>query len=135
MLRRLSLSLVHTTHARNTNTRSCFLSLPALTYKTPPLTIYSLSLCISGNSSKKLTSDRGFCGHCNAVVWLNNLKCSNVHSGLKSQNQQIKLISPSQVVEYLLDDCSSMISSSDSDSESDEESISSLWAYPKHLQL
>ncbi|XP_044467455.1 F-box protein At5g52880 [Mangifera indica] len=87
-----------------------------------------------GNSSKNLTSDRGFCGHCNAVVWLNNLKCSNVHCGLKSQ-KQIKHILPSQVVEYLLEDRSPMISSSDSDSESDEESISRLWAYPKHLQL
>ncbi|KAJ4705920.1 F-box protein [Melia azedarach] len=51
-----------------------------------------------GNSSKKLTSNRGFCGHCKAVVWLNNLKCSNEHHGLKSKNQQIKLILPSRLL-------------------------------------
>ncbi|KAL9409790.1 hypothetical protein AB3S75_048084 [Citrus x aurantiifolia] len=88
-----------------------------------------------GNSLKKLTSNRGFCGHCNAVVWLNNLKCSNELCGLKFKNQQIKLLSPCQVVKYLLDDPLSLSSSSDSDSESDEESISSLWAYPKHLHV
>ncbi|KAK4837951.1 hypothetical protein QYF36_009774 [Acer negundo] len=87
-----------------------------------------------GNSSKKITSNRGFCGHCNAIVWLDNMKCSNTHCGVKSQNQQIKLVSLCQVVDYILDDPSSIASSSDSDSESDEESITSFWAYPKHLQ-
>ncbi|KAL5744725.1 hypothetical protein ACOSP7_027595 [Xanthoceras sorbifolium] len=87
-----------------------------------------------GNSSKKLTSNRGFCGHCNAIVWLDNLKCSNAHCSIKSQSQQIKPVSLCQVVGYILDDPSSILSSSDSDSESDEESIPSLWAYPKHLQ-
>ncbi|KAK2654017.1 hypothetical protein Ddye_013873 [Dipteronia dyeriana] len=87
-----------------------------------------------GNSSKKLTSNRGFCGHCNAIVWLDNLKCSNTHCGVKPQNQQIKFVSLYQVVDYILDDPSSIASSSDSDSESDEEFSTSLWAYPKHLQ-
>ncbi|XP_059429047.1 F-box protein At5g52880 [Corylus avellana] len=86
-----------------------------------------------GNASKNLTSSRGYCGHCDTIVWLSNLKCSNGHHGLNSENQQLKRVSPCQVVEYILDDSLQFISSSDSDSDSDGGSISRLWAYPRHM--
>ncbi|GMP24639.1 hypothetical protein CsSME_00001836 [Camellia sinensis var. sinensis] len=89
-----------------------------------------------GNSLKKLTSYRGYCGHCDAVVWLSNMKCSNKHCRLNSKSQKIKHISPEQIVEYILHGSPSMISSSDSDSgdsDSDEESFRKLWAIPKHF--
>ncbi|XP_028089420.1 F-box protein At5g52880-like [Camellia sinensis] len=89
-----------------------------------------------GNSLKKLTSNRGYCGHCDAVVWLSNMKCSNKHCRLNSKSQKIKHISPEQIVEYILHGSPSMISSSDSDSgdsDSDEESFRKLWAIPKHF--
>ncbi|GLT63629.1 hypothetical protein SLA2020_361800 [Shorea laevis] len=85
-----------------------------------------------GNSSKKLTSNRGYCGHCKTIVWHKNLRCPNRHCGQKYQNQQIKPVSSHQVVEYLLDEMS-LVSSSDSDSESDEHSIPGLWAYPRNM--
>ncbi|XP_022774030.1 F-box protein At5g52880-like isoform X2 [Durio zibethinus] len=86
-----------------------------------------------GTFSKKLMSNRGYCGHCNTVVWLNNWKCSDRQCELKYESLLIKPISPQQVVEYITDGCISMISSSDSDSESDEEPISRLWAYPRNI--
>ncbi|XWS50427.1 hypothetical protein CRYUN_Cryun12cG0086800 [Craigia yunnanensis] len=86
-----------------------------------------------GTSSKKLMSNRGYCGHCNTIVWLKNLKCSNRQCELKYESLQIKPISPDQVVEYLMNGyISSMISSSDSDNESDEEPYR-LWAYPRNI--
>ena len=46
--------------------------------------------------------------------------------------QMLKLcILPMQIVEYIVDDSQSLISSSDSDS--DEGSISKLWAYPRSI--
>lgn len=86
-----------------------------------------------GNSLKKLTSYRGYCGHCDAVVWLSNMKCSNKHCRLNSKNQQIKHISLEQIVVYILHGSPFMIPSSDSDSDSDEESFRKLWAIPKHF--
>ncbi|KAF5934871.1 hypothetical protein HYC85_026000 [Camellia sinensis] len=85
---------------------------------------------------KETTSYRGYCGHCDAVVWLSNMKCSNKHCRLNSKSQKIKHISPEQIVEYILHGSPSMISSSDSDSgdsDSDEESFRKLWAIPKHF--
>ncbi|KAK3007208.1 hypothetical protein RJ639_015917 [Escallonia herrerae] len=38
-----------------------------------------------------------------------------------------------QIVEYIMDDFPSLISSSDSDSDTDEGSISKLWAYPRRI--
>ncbi|KAH0978850.1 hypothetical protein GBA52_006027 [Prunus armeniaca] len=86
-----------------------------------------------GSSSKKLKSSRGYCRDCNTIVWLDNMKCSNEHTGLNSENQQIKLVLPSQVVGYLLDDSLSLASSSDSDSDSDGGPFSRLWAYQRPL--
>ncbi|THG04997.1 hypothetical protein TEA_024189 [Camellia sinensis var. sinensis] len=89
-----------------------------------------------GNSLKKLTSHRGYCGHCDAVVWLSNMKCSNKHCRLNSKNQQIKHISLEQIVMYIVHGTPFMIPSSDSDSgdsDSDEGSFRKLWAIPKHF--
>ncbi|XP_035542750.1 F-box protein At5g52880 [Juglans regia] len=86
-----------------------------------------------GNASKNLTSNRGYCGHCDTIAWINNMKCSDGNHGLNSKNQQIKPTSPRQVAEYILDDSLKFISSSDSDSDSDEGPISRLWAYPRHM--
>ncbi|XP_062149671.1 F-box protein At5g52880 isoform X2 [Alnus glutinosa] len=49
-----------------------------------------------GNATKNLTASRGYCEHCDTIVWLNNLKCSNGHHGLNSENRQIKRVSPCQ---------------------------------------
>ncbi|TYJ07035.1 hypothetical protein E1A91_A12G276100v1 [Gossypium mustelinum] len=87
-----------------------------------------------GTYSKKLMSSRGYCGYCDTIVWLKNLKCSNRQCDPKHENAQIKPISPHQIVDYLMDGYTSMISSSDSDSESDEEPVSRLWAYPKDIR-
>ncbi|CAJ2629941.1 unnamed protein product [Trifolium pratense] len=88
----------------------------------------------TGSLSKKLTTNRGYCKHCKAIVWLNNSKCLNVHGGIISKIHDVKPVTSFQVVDYLLDDSLSITSSSDSDSDSDGESVSSrLWAYPKHL--
>ncbi|CAL9008774.1 unnamed protein product [Prunus brigantina] len=86
-----------------------------------------------GSSSKKLKSSRGYCRDCNTIVWLDNMKCSNEHTGLNSENQQIKPVLPSQVVGYLLDDSLSVASSSDSDGDSDGGPFSRLWAYQRPL--
>ncbi|XP_062120297.1 F-box protein At5g52880 isoform X2 [Humulus lupulus] len=89
-------------------------------------------------SLKKLTSSRGYCGNCTTIVWLENMKCSNEHCRLSSENhdnQRVKPVSSHQVVEYILDDSITILSSLDSDSDSDAEeasgSMSRLWAYPK----
>ncbi|KAK6275455.1 hypothetical protein POUND7_005164 [Theobroma cacao] len=86
----------------------------------------------TGSFAKTLMSNRGYCGHCNTIVWLKNLKCSNRQCELKYESQQIKPVSPHQVAEYLMDGCISVMSSSDSDSESDEGPVSRLWAYPRN---
>ncbi|TYI52988.1 hypothetical protein E1A91_D12G287400v1 [Gossypium mustelinum] len=87
-----------------------------------------------GTYSKKLMSSRGYCGYCDTIVWLKNLKCSNRQCDPKHENAQIKPISPHQIVDYLMDGYTSVISSPDSDSESDEEPVSRLWAYPKDIR-
>ncbi|KAF5194436.1 F-box family protein [Thalictrum thalictroides] len=80
-----------------------------------------------GTSSRRFASNRGYCWICKSVVWISNMKCSNVHYGTNMANQQINFLSSLQVVEFLLQDAFSIDSSSDSDSDS-EESISKLWA-------
>ncbi|XP_021274773.1 F-box protein At5g52880 [Herrania umbratica] len=87
----------------------------------------------TGSFAKTLMSNRGYCGHCNTIVWLKNLKCSDRQCELKFESQQIKPISPHQVAEYLTDGYISVMSSSDSDSESDEGPVSRLWAYPRNI--
>ncbi|KAK7343714.1 hypothetical protein VNO77_12691 [Canavalia gladiata] len=87
----------------------------------------------SGELSKKLTTNRGYCRQCKSVVWLNNSKCPNVHCGI-SRTQDIKSVTAFQIVEYILDDSLSVTSSSDSDSDSEGGAVSRLWAYPKHIR-
>ncbi|MED6122179.1 hypothetical protein PIB30_037344 [Stylosanthes scabra] len=85
----------------------------------------------TGALAKKLTTNRGYCVHCRTVVWLNNSKCPNVHSGMISEIQEIKPVTPIQVVEYVVDDSLSLASSSDSDSDSEGGPVSRLWALPR----
>lgn len=60
------------------------------------------SAWISGmSSSKKLKSSRGYCRYCETIVWLDNMKCSNEHIGLNSENQKIDPVLPSQVFSIL----------------------------------
>ncbi|KAE8736421.1 hypothetical protein F3Y22_tig00000002pilonHSYRG00227 [Hibiscus syriacus] len=87
-----------------------------------------------GTHSKKFMSGRGYCGHCDTIVWLKNLKCSNGRCELKNESPRIKPISPYEVVAYVTDGYMSEMSSSDSDSESDEELVSRLWAYPRDIR-
>ncbi|KAF7821917.1 F-box protein [Senna tora] len=84
--------------------------------------------------SRKLTFNRGYCGRCKTIVWLNNSKCPNSHCGIISKIHDIKPVTACQVAEYLLNDSLSTTSSSDSDSDSEGPSISRLWAYPKHIK-
>ncbi|KAF7114140.1 hypothetical protein RHSIM_RhsimUnG0097700 [Rhododendron simsii] len=88
-----------------------------------------------GNSFKTHTSYRGFCGRCHTVVWLSKMKCYNQQCRLNSKKQQITPISTEQlqIVEYILDGAVCEVSSSESDTDSDEETTSKLWAYPRHL--
>ncbi|TKY59438.1 hypothetical protein E2542_SST16527 [Spatholobus suberectus] len=48
-----------------------------------------------GALSRKLTTNRGYCGHCKSIVWLNNSKCPNVHSGIP-EIQDIKPVTAFQ---------------------------------------
>ncbi|KAI3815795.1 hypothetical protein L1987_15477 [Smallanthus sonchifolius] len=83
----------------------------------------------NGLSSKKLlTSSRGLCTHCHAIVWVTDMG-NEATSRLKCRYHQIKPISTSQIVEYMDGDYAS--SDSDSDSDSYDEFSSKLWAYPK----
>ncbi|KAG5558705.1 hypothetical protein RHGRI_008610 [Rhododendron griersonianum] len=86
-----------------------------------------------GNSFKTHTSYRGFCGRCHTVVWLSKMKCYNQQCRLNSKKQQITPISTEQIVEYILDGAVCEVSSSESDTDSDEETTSKLWAFPRHL--
>uniref|UniRef100_A0A2P2K3N0 F-box protein At5g52880 n=3 Tax=Rhizophora mucronata TaxID=61149 RepID=A0A2P2K3N0_RHIMU len=80
-----------------------------------------------GNSSKKLTSNRGYCDRCEAIVWLSNMKCCNEDCKLRPETGPIMPVSSYQVVDYLLNGSSSLVCSSDSDCESDDGLISRLW--------
>ncbi|XP_030533819.1 F-box protein At5g52880 [Rhodamnia argentea] len=81
------------------------------------------------SSGRNIICERGYCKHCRTVVWLNGINCSN-HGGAKSSNNEIKPVSPQQVVDYLLDDFCSW-DSDDDDSDLDDQSVSKLWAYPR----
>ncbi|PIA34298.1 hypothetical protein AQUCO_03800114v1 [Aquilegia coerulea] len=50
-----------------------------------------------GTSSWRFASNRGYCGICKSVVWISNMKCSNVHYGTNIANQQINSLSSQQV--------------------------------------
>ncbi|CAN8244522.1 unnamed protein product [Cochlearia groenlandica] len=83
---------------------------------------------IADYSSKRLrpwASGRGYCGDCDTIVWHNNLRCPNKQCRLKSEKRPLELVTTRQVVNYLLG-----IVSSDDESESDDETIPGLWAYP-----
>ncbi|KAJ6888107.1 F-box protein [Populus alba x Populus x berolinensis] len=85
------------------------------------------------NSSKRLTTSRGYCLYCDMIVWLDGLKCGSGKCGPQPKMQPIVPKSSEQVVEYLLDGSSSMMSSdSDSDLDDcfDEWYIPKLWAHP-----
>ncbi|KAL8239420.1 hypothetical protein R6Q59_015987 [Mikania micrantha] len=79
-------------------------------------------------SKKLLTSLRGFCTHCHAIIWVTDMDNKD-NSWVKCRYHQIKPISSSQIVEYINGDCAS--SDSDSDSDSYYDFSSKLWAYPK----
>ncbi|XP_059304707.1 F-box protein At5g52880 [Lycium ferocissimum] len=84
-------------------------------------------------TSRKVTSQRGFCKPCNSVVWLSNSKCSNECFGKISDEHQIMPVSIEQIVAYVLEES---IPSSDSDSDSDDSvdgSLFKLWAYPRRI--
>ncbi|EXC05935.1 F-box protein [Morus notabilis] len=83
-----------------------------------------------GTLSKKLRYSRGYCENCKTIVWVDNLKCSNEHC---RSHSEVKPVTASEVVEYILDGSTSFsTSSSDSESDSEEDSLqmSRLWAYP-----
>ncbi|KAL3714229.1 hypothetical protein ACJRO7_006208 [Eucalyptus globulus] len=75
-------------------------------------------------NSREIIFDRGYCRHCKTIVWLNGINCSN-HGGAKSSNNEIKDVSPQQVVDYLLRDFCSL-DSDDGDSDSDDQSVPRL---------
>ncbi|KAK4280220.1 hypothetical protein QN277_011868 [Acacia crassicarpa] len=77
----------------------------------------------TGDLKEILTSKRGYCAHCETIVWLNHSKCLNGHFGIRSSYQHITPVTASQVVGYLLDDSWSPTSSSDSDCDSEGESL------------
>ncbi|KAL5069789.1 hypothetical protein RYX36_020676 [Vicia faba] len=81
----------------------------------------------TGALSKKLTTNRGYCERCKAIVWLNNSKCPNIHGGRISEIHDTRPVTQFQVVEYLLHDSLSIASSSDSDTDSEGGSVSKFW--------
>lgn len=82
-------------------------------------------------SKKFITSSRGYCRHCNAIVWLNDMKFNNEHCRPSCKNHLIKPVSTQKIVEFVMEGYLLWISSSDSDSDSEETSNSRLWAYPR----
>ncbi|KAF6146776.1 hypothetical protein GIB67_007490 [Kingdonia uniflora] len=86
-----------------------------------------------GKFSWKFSSHRGYCKQCKVMVWLDNMKCSNMHPKLKVENPQIRPICHQQVVTYLRHGSFwAYFPSSDSDSDSDSDATSKLWAYSLH---
>ncbi|KAJ0986289.1 hypothetical protein J5N97_004645 [Dioscorea zingiberensis] len=86
----------------------------------------------TGNSSWRFKSNRAFCGHCKSIIWLSNVTCDRPHHCATLQIRQFKIkpLAPYKVVEYLLGE-TMLTSSSDSDSDAEESTISRLWACPK----
>ncbi|KAK9724703.1 hypothetical protein RND81_05G093300 [Saponaria officinalis] len=48
--------------------------------------------------------DRGYCVHCKAIVWLNNLKCPNQRLGQRAKEHQLEPLSSTQIGEYIIDE-------------------------------
>ncbi|XP_010555698.1 PREDICTED: F-box protein At5g52880 [Tarenaya hassleriana] len=84
---------------------------------------------IAENLSKALRSTWGYCWYCDSIVWHNSLRCPKEQCRLKSGGKLVDHISTQQVVEYIMGGLQSNTYSSES--ESDEESVYGLWAYPK----
>ncbi|KAI7734130.1 hypothetical protein M8C21_009279 [Ambrosia artemisiifolia] len=80
------------------------------------------------SSKKLLTSSRGLCTRCYAIVWVMDI-CNDTTSRPKCKYHQFIPISTSQIVKYIDGDYAS--SDSDSDSDSYDDFSSKLWAYPK----
>lgn len=87
-----------------------------------------------GSSVEKFLFDRGFCEQCDAIVWLSNMNCPNKHGRMYSRTQQLKPVSPEQIMEYVLNGTPYILASFESDSDySDDESLSKLWASHRFL--
>ncbi|GAB2227652.1 hypothetical protein Droror1_Dr00009479 [Drosera rotundifolia] len=85
------------------------------------------------NPSRRFKFGRGYCGHCNCVIWLHDLRCSHGRLVQGSENQMIEpILSFSQIAAYVLDGSRRPNSSYDSDS---DEEVYGLWAnpYPDNL--
>ncbi|GAB4826301.1 hypothetical protein Ancab_009165 [Ancistrocladus abbreviatus] len=82
-----------------------------------------------GTPLRRFRFGRAYCGYCNSIAWQSDdLTCPNIHPGMGSLGLVIKpILSPNQVVTYILEDSYLMIYSSDSDSDSDGESGFRLW--------
>ncbi|KAL9265082.1 F-box protein-like protein [Drosera capensis] len=79
------------------------------------------------NPSRRIKFGRGYCGRCNCVIWLHDLRCSHGRLVQGSQNQMIEpILSLSQIVDYVLDGSRA---NSSYDTDSDEE-VYGLWANP-----
>ncbi|CAN7139649.1 hypothetical protein BRARA_J00797 [Brassica rapa] len=76
-------------------------------------------------SSKMLRSGRGYCSYCDSVVWHDNLRCPKKQCRLKSGKKPLDLMLTHQVVNYLLG-----TTSSSDESDSEDEAVRGLWAYP-----
>ncbi|KAL0886562.1 hypothetical protein Bca101_010545 [Brassica carinata] len=77
------------------------------------------------NSSKMLRSGRGYCSFCDSVVWHESLRCPKKQCRLKSGKKPLDLMLTHQVVNYLLG-----TTSSSDESDSEDEAVCGLWAYP-----
>ncbi|KAL1813769.1 hypothetical protein ACET3Z_023834 [Daucus carota] len=78
-------------------------------------------------------SSRGYCKHCNTIMWLNDMECTTKRCRLSCGNHLIKPVLNQKIVNYVtegsLDGSGRLyIVSSDSDSDS-EEGSPSLWNY------
>lgn len=83
---------------------------------------------------KLLTSSRGFCKHCHAAVWVNDMG-NNKTFGLKCKYHQINPISTRQIVEYIDGEYASSDSDNDSDCDSYDDFTPKLWAYPRRSEF
>ncbi|XP_021764988.1 F-box protein At5g52880-like [Chenopodium quinoa] len=83
-----------------------------------------------GLPSWRYKYNRGYCCHCSSIVWLSNLKCPKKHLS----QQQLRPMSPSQIVRYIFDDLKIwwLIHDSDSESDEDEGPGNRFWAYIMH---
>ncbi|KAL8153446.1 hypothetical protein V2J09_011206 [Rumex salicifolius] len=83
--------------------------------------------------SLRYKHNRAYCGRCNTLVWLSNLKCPNIHVESRSLYPIMKpILAADQVAYFLFDGLPPSFIDNES-SESDEEAGLKLWAYPKEL--